>query len=316
MLSPHARRNVLRILPFGVIWFAFSLVFLISDYTAVGDFDSLPATAIRPDLGIYLFASLAVTAVGLLVGTVELVFLNKRLAQKSLTQKIVYKLAFYAALLFGVILITFPVAASMELGTSLWDARVWDKLAAFLVSKTHVSTVVQLSTTLTVSLFYAEISEHIGHGVLVNFFTGKYHTPKEETRIFLFSDMKASTQIAERLGHVAYFELLRAYYADLSEAIVTHAGEIYQYVGDEVIVSWPAESGLRNQHCLRCYQAMKADLQARAGWYLQRFGVVPDFKAALHVGTVTTGEIGALKKEIIFTGDVLNATARMLGRCT
>ena len=38
-------------------------------------------------------------------------------------------------------------------------------------------------------------------------------------------------------------------------------------------------------------------------------------EAGLHCGKVTTGEIGALKKEIIFTGDVLNATARIQGLC-
>ncbi|MEM1272126.1 MAG: adenylate/guanylate cyclase domain-containing protein, partial [Bacteroidota bacterium] len=73
--------------------------------------------------------------------------------------------------------------------------------------------------------------------------------------------------------------------------------------------------GLRDNSCIRCFFAMKADLRAKAGWYRREFGVAPDFKAGLHVGEVTTGEIGALKKEIIFTGDVLNATARIQGLC-
>lgn len=314
-LSPTTRRNIIRILPFGVIWFAFSLIFLISDYAAVGDQSGVPTSAIQLDLGIFFFASLAVSVVGLLVGTIELVYLNDRFASKSLTQKIVYKTLFYSLLLFAVTLTTFPIAASMELDAHLWDERVWDKLVAFLVSKTHLNTAIQLSTMLGASLFYAEISEHMGHGVLLNFFTGRYHRPKEETRIFLFSDMKSSTQIAEQLGHSRYFDLLRAYYVDLSDGIITHAGEIYQYVGDEVVVSWPIEEGLKHQHCINCFFAMKEDLRQKGGWYQQQFGLVPDFKAGLHVGTVTTGEIGALKKEIIFTGDVLNATARIQGLC-
>jgi adenylate cyclase len=55
--------------------------------------------------------------------------------------------------------------------------------------------------------------------------------------------------------------------------------------------------------------------QKRADWYSSTFGVTPTFKAGLHLGEVTTGEIGALKKEIIFTGDVLNTTARIQGLC-
>jgi adenylate cyclase len=315
MLSPKAKRNIIRILPFGVIWFFFSLIFLISDYAAVGDLDNIPESAIKLDLRIFFFASLAVSAVGLLVGAVELVYMNNRFAKKSLTRKLVYKTLFYSLFLFIVTVVTFPIAASMELGTGLLDPRVWDKLFAFLVSKTHLSTAIQLSAMLGVSLFYAEISEHMGHGVLINFFTGKYHTPKEETRIFMFSDMKSSTQIAEQLGHIKYFELLRAYYDDLSDGIVAHAGEIYQYVGDEVVVSWPVAEGLKDRNCINCFFAMKKDLRDRADWYRQRFGVVPDFKAGFHVGAVTTGEIGALKKEIIFTGDVLNATARIQALC-
>ncbi len=60
---------------------------------------------------------------------------------------------------------------------------------------------------------------------------------------------------------------------------------------------------------------MKKALKKRADWYDKAFGVVPTFKAGLHVGMVTTGEIGTLKKEIIFTGDVLNTTARIQGLC-
>ncbi len=122
-LSPRARRNIIRILPFGVIWFLLSQVFLISDYAAVGNFGNVPEEAIKLDLGIFFFASLAVSGVGLLVGAIELVYLNNRFAKKSLTQKIVYKLLFYFLLMFGTTMITFPIAATMELDTSLLDGR-------------------------------------------------------------------------------------------------------------------------------------------------------------------------------------------------
>ena len=188
-------------------------------------------------------------------------------------------------------------------------------LIIFLTSSTHLSTDLQLVVQLGVSLFYAEISENIGHGIMINFFTGKYHTPTEEKRIFMFSDMKSSTTIAEKLGHIKYFELLREYYNDLSDAIVKYSGEIYQYVGDEIIVSWNYKDGIENNNCIKCFIAMKEDLRKRADWYNEKFGLLPAFKAGFHVGKVTTGEIGALKKEIIFTGDVLNSTARIQGLC-
>jgi adenylate cyclase len=299
-----------------VIWFLLAQVFLISDYAAAGGFANVPETAIELDLGIYLFASFAVAGVGLLVGAVELLYLNRRFASLSLGHKLAGKTAFYTVLLTGVVLITFPIAAAMEMNVSLMDPQVWERLGGFMVSKTGLATGVQLTTSLTVSLFYAEISEHMGPQVLTNFLTGRYHTPKDEPRVFLFSDMKASTRIAEELGHRRYFQFLRAYYDSLADAIVDHGGEVYQYIGDEIVLSWPEKEGIEGQRCIRCVLRMKADLRERSAWFADRFGQVPDFKAGLQLGPVTTGEIGALKKETVFTGDVLNQTARIQGMCT
>lgn len=314
-LSPKTRRNINRIIPFGVIWFLLGNLFLFIELMAIGDTHAAPTSAIQLDFQIYIFATLAVTAVGLLVGTIEVLFLSNRFTNKSLAQKITIKTLIYGLFLFIIIQITFPIAASLELNTDLLDPRVWDKYILFLTSKTYLSTNIQLAVELVVSLFYFEISENIGPGIMVNFLSGKYHSPKEETRIFMFLDMKSSTTIAEKLGHTNYFELLKAYYQNLSEGIVEYGGEIYQYVGDEVIISWPLEKGLKENNCIQCFHAMKADLAARSSYYTSHFGLQPEFKAGVHCGEVTTGEIGALKKEIIFTGDTLNATARIQSLC-
>ena len=314
-LSPKARRNLLRILPFGVIWFLLFQVILVSDYAASGGFENVPDTTIKLDPGIYLFGSLAVAALGCVVGAVDLLYLNRRLSTLSLGAKLLVKTLVYAALLTAVTVITFPIAAAMEMDTGLADPRVWERLQGFLVSKTSLANTVLLTAQLVASLFYAEISEHMGPHVLANFLTGRYHTPKEEQRIFLFSDMKASTTIAERLGHARYFELLRAYYDALADAIVDHGGEVYQYIGDEIVVSWTEEVGTRDGACIRCVLQMKRDLEQEADGFHARFGVAPDFKAGLQIGDVTTGEIGALKREIVFTGDVLNQTARIQALC-
>ncbi len=127
--------------------------------------------------------------------------------------------------------------------------------------------------------------------------------------------MKSSTAIPEQLGDQRFFELLNDFYKDLSHAIVKHSGEIYQYVGDEVVISWSLPHGLHQTNCIDCFFEMRDDLTAKSEHYIERYGIVPKFKGGLHIGTVTTGEIGALKKEIIFTGDVLNTTARIQALC-
>jgi adenylate cyclase len=127
--------------------------------------------------------------------------------------------------------------------------------------------------------------------------------------------MKSSTTIAEKLGHVRYYQLLNDYYADITEAIIQTSGEIYQYVGDEVVVSWKMKNGLEYNNCLKCFFTIKDIFKTRSKEYIDAYGVVPGFKAGIHYGMVTTGEIGVVKKEIIFTGDVLNTTARIQSLC-
>ena len=131
----------------------------------------------------------------------------------------------------------------------------------------------------------------------------------------MFLDMKASTTIAEQIGHVRYFEMLREYFSDLSNSIVKYSGEIYQYVGDEIVISWKLRNGLRNNNCIECFFSMKEEIRKEFGNYHKKFGLLPEFKAGMHIGSVTTGEIGVIKKEIIFTGDVLNTTSRIQGLC-
>lgn len=42
---------------------------------------------------------------------------------------------------------------------------------------------------------------------------------------------------------------------------------------------------------------------------------MPKFKGALHAGIVLAAEIGHIKKDIVYSGDVLNVTARMESLC-
>lgn len=82
-----------------------------------------------------------------------------------------------------------------------------------------------------------------------------------------------------------------------------------------MIVSWKLKDGLKNNNCIECLFAMKRALENHAEKYERKFGILPAFKAGLHFGMVTAGEIGSLKKKIIFTGDVINTSARIQGLC-
>lgn len=263
MLSPKNRRTLHRIIPFALIWVLSGWVFLVVELAATGSFKQLPATAIKMDFQLFIMSSLAMMVVGFLTGLVELKLLDHIFANHYFLLRFFYKLLIYTLFFFVVVLITYPIAASLELNTHILDQEVWNKYLRYATSVTHLSTGVQLAASLVLSLFYTEISEFIGQSVLNNFFTGKYHQAVEEERVFMFLDMKSSTTIAEKLGHLEYFKLLRAYYQCFTDAIVDHEGEIYQYVGDEIILSWKFEHNKADNRCLDCFFAMRENLKQR-----------------------------------------------------
>jgi adenylate cyclase len=316
MLSPKNKRNISRIIPFALTWLMYSIVFSLLERGLLGTLTNYPSTGNPYHFGTAIFSA-AITAItsGILIGTIEIVYINKLLIRKSFLKKIIYKTSIYLGIIILFLLVNRVIYNSIELRTGVFTKLVWIRTGQFFFNYVFCSVAVYITTVVGVSLFYNEISENIGHGTLANFFTGKYHAPKEEERIFMFLDMKSSTTIAESLGHVRYFEMLREYYFDLSDPIVNYSGEIYQYVGDEIIVSWKLKSVLENNNCIQCFFAMKEALRKQTIKYNEKFGLVPQFKAGLHSGKVTTGEIGVIKKDIIFTGDVLNTTARIQGLC-
>ena len=314
-LSPKQQRNLARILPFGLIWLITSWVFLLNDLTLSRNQNLNPETDITLTIPVIIFASIAIALIGLLVGTIEMILIEQRFRNFSLSRKVLYKFGLYFFLMLSVISITYPIASGLEQGLAPWHSSVLEKMYRFVGSVTFANTLLQLAFSLLISLFYAAVSENLGHHVLFNLISGRYHQPKVERRIFMFLDMKDSTTLAEQLGHVRYFDLLQAYYELMSEAIIDCRGEVYQYIGDEVVISWKEDDGFARNNCLRCFKGIKARMQEQAAHFEQRFGHAPDFKAGMHVGEVTTGEIGALKKEIVFTGDVLNTTARIQALC-
>ncbi len=303
-------------MPFGIIWLVFSVIYSLLEKGILGNLDHYPSTG-NPYTFVQniLITPASALIAGLLIGTCEILLFNKWFLKKSFTKKIVYKSLIYLATIISFLMATSLIAQSVELNVSIFNKQVWNYAMAFLFSFALLSVVVYMASIIVISLFYSEVSDNIGHNVLNNFFTGKYHTPTEEERIFMFLDMRSSSAIAENLGHVKYFEMLREYYSDMSESIIEHSGEIYQYVGDEIIVSWRLASGQKDNNCIRCFFAIQAAFKKQHNKYTERFGVLPGFKAGLHVGKVTTGELGDLKKEITFTGDVLNTTSRIQGLC-
>ena len=314
-LTPKTKRNISRIIPFGIIWLATGWVFLITEQILTRNQNFNPETDVTVTLPVFIFASIAITILGLIIGTIEMLFIEKKFRNYSLKAKMGFKFGIYLILFLLVIVVTFPIAEGLESGLSPLNQEVMSKLGRFFISLTFVNTIFQLSVSLFASLIYSAVSENLGHNVFVSLITGRYHKPAVEKRIFMFLDMKSSTTIAESLGHVRYFELLREYYDLMSDPIINSYGEVYQYIGDEIVVSWKLEKGLANALCIKCFFEIQNQLAKTQEHFNNTYGEEVGFKAGFHLGEVTIGEIGVLKKEIVFTGDVLNTTSRIQNQC-
>jgi adenylate cyclase len=162
---------------------------------------------------------------------------------------------------------------------------------------------------------FLQINDKFGQGILWDFIRGKYHSPREEERVFMFVDLMNSTHIAEKIGNENYHHLLKEFFTDITRPILHNKGEIYQYVGDEVVISWKMKNGIENNQCLKCFFDMRKTMADFGSRYLKKFGLIPEFKAGVHFGKVIAGEIGIIKRDITFSGDVLNTAARIQGKC-
>ena len=165
-----------------------------------------------------------------------------------------------------------------------------------------------------ITQLFIEMSEKYSPGIFADILKGKYINPQDERRIVVFLDLKDSTPIAEQLGHKQYFLFIRDFIYHISMALLEHDGRIYQYVGDEIVVSWLASSKNTDKAIRSLIEARKA-LQKYSEDYRRKYNITPEFRVGLHIGEVTVGEIGLIKKDIAMSGDTMNTAARIRTAC-
>jgi adenylate cyclase len=151
----------------------------------------------------------------------------------------------------------------------------------------------------------------IGERNLRDIMRGRYRRPRSEERFFLFIDIVGSTGVAERLGPLSVHRYLDRVFQLASDPIDDHEGEVFQYVGDEIVVTWTVPEGRQAARPLACLFAIQAALARAAPEFERDFGTVPQLRAALHAGEVVAGEVGGSRRALVFHGDVMNTASRL-----
>jgi adenylate cyclase len=169
----------------------------------------------------------------------------------------------------------------------------------------------------TVFVFLAAFSAHVvlvvGTRNFARLLVGRYRKPRELRATFMFVDVRHSTRLAEQLGHERYSALLRDFFAAVSPPIHDAKGEVYQYIGDEVVIVWPGRHGADSW--ISCFAGMRRAMGAGQREFEANYGVVPEFKAGVHTGDVVVTEVGTLQRAHVYHGDVLNTAARIQAQC-
>ena len=133
-----------------------------------------------------------------------------------------------------------------------------------------------------------------------------------KTVTLIFSDLKDSTALGERLDNEALHEVKERYFSAMAAEIKRHGGKIEKYIGDAIM----AVFGLPRSHeddALRAVRAaigMKAVLNGLNEQLNSRFGVVLANRTGVNTGEVVAVDDPNADQKLA-TGDAVNVTARL-----
>ena len=186
---------------------------------------------------------------------------------------------------------------------------------AYVFSPDGILVLFHLSIASLLYHFILQINKKFGPGVLLEYTLGRYFAPKVEQRSFMFLDLKSSTRLAETLDHVSYSRFVQDCYVELTKPLIDYNAHVYQYVGDEVVVSWKMNRFFLAASCYQFFYAFQKRIEMKKDYFLLKYGVCPQFKAGIHCGQVTVAEVGEIKTEIAYHGDVVNTASRIQNLC-
>ncbi|MEM1115130.1 MAG: adenylate/guanylate cyclase domain-containing protein [Bacteroidota bacterium] len=314
-------RRTLRIAPFLIgAWTAAALLSAAASGLAWTD---PPAPAARVDgaealdswWGLLLRSAISGTLIGVVSAWLETAVLPGWGRRFPLGVSLALRTLAYALVVSGAVLgILFSTAywgvgltpAALLANPAFQAFRETGVLARFTVALVGSSFVINLAL---------QLRRVLGPETLKALFLGTYRRPRREERAFVFLDLADSTTWAERLGPLAFTDFKNDFFGDVAEPVLATGGRIVQYVGDEVMVSWPITRAEADAAPLRFFFLVEARIDARADRYRARYGDVPSFKAGAHGGEVVTAEVGDLKRDIVHSGDVVNTAARIEAEC-
>ena len=251
---------------------------------------------------------------GLSQGVYEVFILGDDRFHRTLIESAIMRSIFSGtSILSNIVIVNLLTSAQIE-GEMLSPHAYANLLQTLNAQETGIFFVFTFASSFLIT-FARSVSKKFGSRVLINSVLGKYQDPMEEERVFMFIDLKSATTLAEELGHFSYSGFLRDYFQLVSNICVENRGEVYQFAGDGVILSWTMASCRRRARPVLCYHDMVQCFRKTRRRFERKYGNYPHFKVALHIGRVVATEVGNYGSEMAYHGDALNTTARLQSLC-
>lgn len=253
--------------------------------------------------------------VAVFIAWVELVLLPGQMRFLKFYKILLLRTLLYATVIPLLIFSVFLLSRVYRFNLSVKAAFYSDEFQNYLLHEDFDLVIIYTLALAFVASFTYQLSRKMGQGMFLNFVTGRFYQPVVDEKIFMFLQIHNSDQVIKKIGRLNFHELLKEVSYRITPVILAHYGIIHHYVEDEIVVYWSKSKGYKNAHCVRLFYAIHHHFEGIKQEMYSKYEAFPVFYAAIHAGEVVQGEIGEIKSEIAFYGDVMNTASRMLALC-
>lgn len=255
----------------------------------------------------------------LLAGTVafsEFILFTGKVKKIKFYQLLLFRVLLYTTSVVIIITVVMIVSRMFRFNLNFQEVLNSKEFKEYIYEQDYKTGIIYALSLVGLVVFTLQMQRKIGPKVLVALISGKYKKPKKVERIVLFIELQSVKYIIEKNGRIAFFNFLNDIIFDISENIIHRKGEIYEYIENQILITWDIDKGIDNANCIRVFFEIKELIEANKIYYFEQYATNPILRASLHAGTMVQGVIGEIKSEIKFYGDTMNTGARILGQTT
>ena len=166
------------------------------------------------------------------------------------------------------------------------------------------------------AIFSKKVSKQVMEDLIANP-SDTLLTPRNREVSIFFSDIRAFTQISERLKNPErVIAMLNAYMTPMVESITQHQGTVDKFIGDAVMAYWNAPLAVSHHADKAVSSALQQleRLQELNQRLKEDFDVEIEIGIGIHTGEVTLGEMGSVgRSDYTIIGDNVNLASRLEG---